>query len=257
MSRTSFSDPEIARRLDITTRIWDQARRENSDKAVVDISAASMAVEGVWRSTDRQRVVVGVGGFPGSGKTTLSKLLIDHFNKPQTAKLAARLPMDGFHFSNRTLDAKGLRGIKGDVSTYDVGLFLQKIRECREAKDAIVYAPDYVREAHDVFENAIKIDSGVGVIITEGIYIGISIGAWMQITSLLDYLIYLDVSPSECIRRVIHRNLLNGRSDKAIKLKICNDLYFMETAIRSMYNAALIIRDRSAIKDDTALGIEL
>lgn len=54
------------------------------------------------------RVVVGLTGAPGAGKSTLAARIIDEFNSG-TTDIAALVPMDGFHLSNAQLTRLGRR----------------------------------------------------------------------------------------------------------------------------------------------------
>jgi pantothenate kinase len=55
------------------------------------------------------RVVVGLTGPPGVGKSTLAQRIVDEFNGGRM-DVAALLPMDGFHLSNAQLARLGRRG---------------------------------------------------------------------------------------------------------------------------------------------------
>jgi len=54
------------------------------------------------------RVIVGLVGPPGVGKSTLASLIVDEFNSG-TTDMAALVPMDGFHLSNAQLARLGRR----------------------------------------------------------------------------------------------------------------------------------------------------
>ena len=63
------------------------------------------------------RVVLGIVGKPGSGKSTLSKNLIESFGTANTVIV----PMDGFHLSNLQLDNLNRRSRKGAIDTFEIG----------------------------------------------------------------------------------------------------------------------------------------
>jgi pantothenate kinase len=58
------------------------------------------------------RVVVGVTGPPGVGKSTFARQLVDEFNRDE-ARFAAFLPMDGFHLSTVQLVRLGGGNARG------------------------------------------------------------------------------------------------------------------------------------------------
>ena len=63
------------------------------------------------------RVLVGITGPPGAGKSYFAKDLVAALG----AGVAAYVPMDGFHLSNAQLVRLGRRDRKGAVDTFDVG----------------------------------------------------------------------------------------------------------------------------------------
>ena len=48
-----------------------------------------------------ERIIVGISGAPGSGKSTLSQGLLNKINKSK--HVAAVIPMDGYHLDNSCL----------------------------------------------------------------------------------------------------------------------------------------------------------
>ena len=88
-----------------------------------------------------RRVVIGLVGEPGAGKSTLAGELIKAVNGA-----AALVPMDGFHLSNRVLEQFGRRNRKGAPDTFDAHGFVHLVRRLRYQKEDIVYAPEFLRE---------------------------------------------------------------------------------------------------------------
>jgi pantothenate kinase len=62
-----------------------------------------------------RRVIVAVAGPPGAGKSTIVEDLLGVL--PEGS--AAVVPMDGFHYDDAVLTAKGLRERKGAPETFD------------------------------------------------------------------------------------------------------------------------------------------
>ena len=91
------------------------------------------------------RVVVGLTGPPGVGKSTAAAHLVDEFNSAQH-DFAALLPMDGFHLANAQLARLGRKGRKGAPDTFDAAGFLVALARVRDAyQTADVYVPRFDR----------------------------------------------------------------------------------------------------------------
>jgi pantothenate kinase len=195
-----------------------------------------------WEATGGGRILVGIGGFPASGKTTLAKEIVLAVNDRLGPGHSAHLPMDGFHLRNADLQARGLDDIKGDVITYDVDGLIRMLQELRSDSAGTVYAPDYVREQHEVSEGTIEIGPDVQIVCVEGIYVGYMEGRWGEVRGLIDLLLYLDADPDLCADRIISRNIAVGRDDLVIRRKLVNDFGFMERTITIARHADYIVR---------------
>ena len=61
------------------------------------------------------RIIIGIVGKPGAGKSTLSSHLLKHLPKDSTSLV----PMDGYHLSNLQLANLGRADRKGAPDTFD------------------------------------------------------------------------------------------------------------------------------------------
>ena len=93
------------------------------------------------------RLVVGITGPPGAGKSTLVTALETALD--ERGLLAGIVPMDGFHMSNAVLDELGRHGRKGAPDTFDVDGYLAVLDRVRRAgpggEPREVLAPVYRR----------------------------------------------------------------------------------------------------------------
>lgn len=213
----------------------------NGHKDRLNYDDATSIIIDLSKNAKSKRIIIGIGGFPGSGKTTAAKIIATKLNIELRAPSAAYLPMDGFHYANSVLEAKKLANVKGDVTTYDVERYLAKLTEFKGSSGRTIVAPDYIREKHDVFENMIEIDAGVRILVTEGIYLGYVQGNWRNVSEMLDIVFYLDTSPEQCADRIVARNLQVGRSAEVIEAKLANDFRFMEKSIQGFENSDYIL----------------
>lgn len=194
-----------------------------------------------WRDLDHGRIIIGIGGCPASGKTTMARWIVQRINEMCVRHVGAHLPMDGFHLPDVQLIGGGLDAVKGDIRTYALPAYRMKLMEFTQRLDSTIYAPDYDREKHDIVEDAIEIAKEVRILVTEGIYVGYPEGDWAQISNMLEILYFLDTSPEECADRIVTRNLAVGRSESLIERKLTNDFGFMQRSLQILQNADYVI----------------
>ncbi len=106
----------------------------------------------------QQRVLVGVTGGAGTGKTILSALLCRVLHVLSGQELAVPLGMDAYHFPNAFLDTQveieqgkevPLRHIKGRPPTFDVETLVADLRRLRSSEEHEIRLPVYDRGCHD------------------------------------------------------------------------------------------------------------
>jgi pantothenate kinase len=152
------------------------------------------------------RVIVGVTGPPGAGKSYLATALVGDTG-------AEYLPMDGFHLSNAQLDRLGRRGRKGAVDTFDVGGYvaiLDRVAGGYGAAD--VYVPDFDRCRDEPVAAGLVIPAAARVVVTEGNYLGLPTGGWAPVREKLARLYYVDCPTAVRRERLVQRHMAGGRS---------------------------------------------
>jgi len=137
------------------------------------------------------RLMVGVAGPPGAGKSTLAVALA-------SARNGAMVPMDGFHLANSELRRLGLSDRKGAPETFDVAGFVHLLRRLRTAYPGeTVYAPAFTRALEEPVAGAIPVFPQVRLVVVEGNYLLIPEGHWAHVRPLLDLVIYVDTASAE------------------------------------------------------------
>lgn len=168
-----------------------------------------------------RRYVVAVAGPPASGKSTQAKALVDALNAE--GRTTALVPMDGFHLDNATLDAHGLRAVKGAPQTFDLAGFDQLLSHLVLRLD--VTAPSFDREKDAVVPNGIAVPKDAEFAIVEGNYLLLKEPGWDALAKYWDVKVWLDVSREVLEKRLMARWLDLGLGwDKASQKTRENDL---------------------------------
>ena len=158
-----------------------------------------------------QRVVLGLVGAPGAGKSTLASALQEAF-----ADVSVVLPMDGFHLANSELRRLGRAGRKGAPDTFDAAGYLALLQRLRDPARAgeTVYAPEFRREIEEAVAGAIAIEPHHRLVITEGNYLLVDQGGWRGVAALLDECWYVDVDEQLRNERLVRRHQAFGRTEQ-------------------------------------------
>lgn len=155
------------------------------------------------------RVLVGITGEPGAGKSTCAARLRDGLAARGIGAVLAG--MDGFHIAHRALGQLGLVEVKGAPETFDADGYLALLHRLRAPENGVVWAPEFRREIEDSIASAIPVGPEVRVVITEGNYLLLD-GPWRGVRSVLDEIWFLDVPTEVRHQRLAARHEQFGRS---------------------------------------------
>lgn len=161
------------------------------------------------------RVLIGITGSPGAGKSTLADALVATLNDAEGAGFAVHLPMDGFHLANRTLDALGLRDRKGAPETFDGWGFAALLARAKAENDHVVYAPGFERAVDEPVAAEIAVEPAVRVVVVEGNYLLLDVEPWRHVDELLHETWFVEATEEERVRRLVERHTAFGRSPEA------------------------------------------
>ena len=185
------------------------------------------------------RYMVGIAGAPGSGKSTLSAQLRDSLIA--AGESAIVVPMDGFHFDDAVLNARGHRARKGAPYTYDVAGFEVLLKRIK-AKEPDIAIPVFDRSMELSRAAADVISADAKFILVEGNYLLLNSAPWNRLKPLFDFTLFVDEPEIELVRRLMQRWHEHGFDEAYAKNWIAsNDLLNIRTIQADSAKADLVV----------------
>jgi pantothenate kinase len=160
-----------------------------------------------------ERVLIGIIGKPGAGKSTLSKFLMAKLPK----EFVTVVPMDGYHLSNKVLKDLKRADRKGAPDTFDVAGFISLVKRIRTEQTQNIYYPIFDRAIEESIAAQGVVTSVTKVVIIEGNYLLHDNGGWEVCNDLLDESWMVDVDDDKRISRLISRHIVYGKDPEAAK----------------------------------------
>jgi pantothenate kinase len=157
------------------------------------------------------RVILGVTGPPGVGKSTFAECLARHFGPERSVVV----PMDGFHLGEAVIAGTDLKARKGAIDTFDVGGYFSLLQRLRNRDEDVVYAPLYTRAIEEPLAASIAVRAETPLVITEGNYLLSADPVWRKVRGQLDAVWYLDLQAELRLERLIRRHVEFGKQPAA------------------------------------------
>lgn len=161
------------------------------------------------------RVLIGITGSPGAGKSTLADAVVAELNRADGAGTAVHLPMDGFHLANATLDRLGLRDRKGAPETFDGWGFAALLARVTSETGHVVYAPGFERAVDEPVAAEVAIEPSARIVVVEGNYLLLDGEPWRHVDDLLHETWFVEATEEERVRRLVERHTAAGRTPEA------------------------------------------
>lgn len=159
------------------------------------------------RARGASRFMVAIAGAPASGKSTLAARLRDEL--VAAGESAIVVPMDGFHFDDIVLNARGHRSRKGAPFTFDVAGFEVLLKRIRAVEPEIAI-PVFDRSMELSRAAADIVDDKARIVLVEGNYLLLDREPWRKLRPQFDFTVYLKVPVEELERRLVKRWLDHG-----------------------------------------------
>ncbi len=193
-----------------------------------------------------KRRLVALAGPPGVGKTTTADLLKSMLNERQ-GDLADILPMDGFHFDDLVLNARGHRPRKGAPHTFDLLGFRATIERVKRDDGSDIAVPVFDRDLEIARAGARIIAGDTRIVVVEGNYLLLDEPGWRDLSPLFDVSVKLVADESVLEARLTQRWKGYGYEGEAMVAKMeGNDLPNMRLVVRNSLPADYEIRSDAA-----------
>lgn len=153
------------------------------------------------------RYMVAIAAPPGSGKTTIVEQLREAL--ADAGETVVVVPMDGFHFDDIVLNARGHRPRKGAPYTFDA-LGFEVLLKRIKAREPDIAIPVFDRHLELSRAAADIVSADTKFILIEGNYLLLKEKPWANLKPLFDFSIYLDIPVAELERRLTKRIIDHG-----------------------------------------------
>jgi pantothenate kinase len=164
------------------------------------------------------RFIAALAGPPAAGKSTLAADLVERLGTG-----AKVVPMDGFHYDDAVLLARGARGRKGAPDTFDAQGFFHLLRRLKTESEVAI--PLFDRALEISRAGADIIGPTDKILIVEGNYLLLNEAPWPDALPHYDLTIWIDVPETDLIARLMHRWAVYGKTDEQARAWIeGNDL---------------------------------
>lgn len=208
------------------------------------ISRDALVAEILLRAASTPRLIVAIAGAPAAGKSTLAEQLCGQINAGfDHQPPAIVVPMDGFHYDNMILDARGDRLRKGAPHTFDIDGFTALLARLKAA-DQDVTIPVFDRAMDLARAGAAMVTLQQRILLVEGNYLLLNQPAWRCLPDYFDLSVFLQVPEEILQQRLIRRWLDHGADYEAAKARaLANDIPNAQVVIQCSQPADFILQD--------------
>ena len=155
------------------------------------------------------RVLLGIAGPPGAGKTTLAQALVGEVNERLAP--AVHVPMDGFHLADSELRRLGRTARKGAPDTFDAAGYRTLLMRLRIDPDT-VWAPAFDRDIEQPIAGSIPVSPDVRLVVSEGNYLLLDTPPWRGLAGAFDEVWYCAPDDGLRLDLLVARHIAFGKT---------------------------------------------
>ncbi|KAK9845962.1 hypothetical protein WJX81_007012 [Elliptochloris bilobata] len=159
-----------------------------------------------------RRSIIAIAGVPGSGKSSIAAEVCRLLNAALGRPLAVVVPMDGFHYYRRELDAMpdpaAAHARRGAPWTFNAAAFVACLRAIRDQDEVLV--PSFDHGAGDPVKGDIAVGPSHQLILVEGNYLLLDEEPWAEVRELANEAWFVDVPLDQAMARVALRQVAIG-----------------------------------------------
>ncbi len=178
-----------------------------------DIALRDLVRLALRQAGDGRRIIVALAGPPGAGKSTVADHLARSLNTASPG-IAALFPMDGYHFDDAILNARGHRPRKGAPHTFDLGGYSAMLDRLRADDAADIAVPVFDRTLEIARAGADIVPGSARIVVTEGNYLLLDAEGWRDLRSRFDIAVFV-TAPLDIITERLHQRWLGFDYDDA------------------------------------------
>ncbi len=160
-----------------------------------------------FNTSANKRVIIGIVGKPGAGKSTLTEQILNILPKG----VVTIVPMDGYHLSNSQLTKLGLADRKGAPNTFDSDGYVNLLRRLRSEIDKDIYFPVFHREIEESYAADGVVLANTKIVLTEGNYLLLDDMGWQGVAEELDEIWYVNTDDYLRLDRLTKRHQKFGK----------------------------------------------
>jgi len=200
----------------------------------------------LYQSRKKPRVIVGVAGPAGAGKSVIMAIFQEIAAQRPLPFRFETIGIDAFHYTNDFLTSnivggESLKNHKGRFDTYDAQKLTDTLTHFSLGHSVSI--PVYSRKTHNPIENATSIKGGEPtLLLVEGLWLLYDKNGWEKVGKLLDFSIFVEADKNRVRQGILDRHIRGGRTQEdAEKYYEANEVVNFDLIMKTKNKANKII----------------